>query len=82
MQTKFDIGEIAYIPVCIRKITIEESDTISCSTILTVRTVRVCPLEQTSSPPRLNMTCLETDLFSKEDIVNGEAEDKLNANKV
>ena len=57
MQTKFDIGEIAYIPVRIRKITIEEPDTISCSTI------RVCPLEQTSSPPMLNMTYLETDLF-------------------
>lgn len=74
MQTKFDIGDVAYIPVRIRKMAIEGPNTISCSII------RVCPLEQSAAPPQLCMTYLETDLFSKEDIINGKMEEKINDN--
>lgn len=42
--------------------------------------LRVCPLEQGVAPPQLCMTYLETDLFSKEDIINGKMERKINDN--
>lgn len=64
MQTKFDIDDIVYIPAYVRKITIEgrgyQPD------------YRICPVGQTNT---FTMTYQENELFTKEDILNGKAEE-------
>lgn len=66
MQTKFDIGEVAYIPVRVLKATFEGS--------AYNPEYRVCPLGKS---PEFTMTYMETKLFSKEDIINKKWNDIL-----
>lgn len=71
MQTKFDVREVVFIPVRVIKITIDTPNTPGYSP-----EYRVQPLGQSST---FTMTYLENELFAKEDIINGEAEDNRNS---
>ena len=65
MQTKFNIEEVIYIPARVRRITIEGR---GCQP-----EYRVQPLGQSIT---FIMTYSEDELFTKEDILNGKAEER------
>ena len=66
MQTKFDVDDIAYVPV--RVIRITAVGPAPCEPEYKVRPLSV---ENT-----IHMTFLENEIFNKEDICNGKAEDE------
>lgn len=71
MQTKFDVREVVFIPVRVIKVTIDTPNIPGY-----YPEYRVQPLGQNST---FTMTYLENELFTKEDIINGEAEDNGNS---
>lgn len=68
MTTKFDIGDVVFIPVRVDKITIYNSSSKAYSP-----EYRIIPVGQTSS---CAMTYFEHALFTREDFLNGKT-DKL-----